>query len=446
MHCDGRASSYLRMLLDSIFGSVNFRNLLTWHRARGKGLNPTRYLSNCDQILFFAKGRRPTWNQQFEPYEEEYGANWRTDEIGAWESADLTGGRRGGAEAYLPFKGIYPTTGRAWAPPPRSKFPPEIQGKLPDNYEELNQIQKCEALDAAGAIYWPAKRNGKPRYKKYLSTLNGRYVSDLIVDIRPIQAHAKERTGYSTQKPVELYERLIAASSNPGDVVLDVFAGCATTAVAAERLGRRWVACDMAYRSWTMLKRRFYQNGFALTDMTDSTQMALGEHQIEMQEAQSQTIGPDNLPKRTDTDPLPFHHLALTRNRRRSSTQSATWSGRIPKDEAKQLLINRFGPVCWGCGYEPRRPNGTLDHMLLEVDHIRARKASEGVQGDDELYNLALLHRTCNSRKRNKLTLEELRNDNALNGRLYVNTMNELVDLFEAQQFAVAEILKRGEP
>ena len=89
VHCDGRASSYLRMLLDSIFGSVNFRNLLTWHRARGKGLNPTRYLSNCDQILFFAKGRQPTWNQQFEPYEEEYGANWRTDEIGAWESADF---------------------------------------------------------------------------------------------------------------------------------------------------------------------------------------------------------------------------------------------------------------------------------------------------------------------------------------------------------------------
>ena len=82
--------------------------------------------------------------------------------------------------------------------------------------------------------------------------------------------------------------------------------------------------------------------------------------------------------------------------------------------------------------------------MLLEVDHIRAKKASEGKQGDDELYNLALLHRTCNGIKRNKLTLEELRSDNALNGRLYVNTMGDLVDLFEAQQFAVAEILKRG--
>ena len=123
--------------------------------------------------------------------------------------------------------------------------------------------------------------------------------------------------------------------------------------------------------------------------------------------------------------------------------QSASWSGRIPKDEAKKLLINRFGPVCWGCGYEPRRPNGSLDDMLLEVDHIRAKRASEGTQGDDELYNLALLHRTCNGIKRNKLTLEELRTDNADNGRLYVSTTSELVDLFEAQQFAVSEIMKR---
>lgn len=277
-------------------------------------------------------------------------------------------------------------------------------------------------------------------YRKVRPKL-GRIRSTLWDDVN--EAKGKERTGYVTQKPLELYERIIKASSNPGDVVLDIFAGCATTAVAAENLGRQWVACDMAYRSWTMLKRRFYQNGFALTDMTDSTREALGEHQIDLQGAASYTIGHGELPNRTDIDPAPFHPLGQTRRRRRS-TQSASWSGRIPKDEAKQLLISRFGPVCWGCGYEPRRPNGTIDDMLLEVDHIRAKKASEGKQGDDELYNLALLHRTCNGIKRNKLTLEELRTDNAHNGRLYVNTMSELVDLFEAQQYAFTEILKRG--
>ncbi len=98
-----------------------------------------------------------------------------------------------------------------------------------------------------------------------------------------------------------------------------------------------------------------------------------------------------------------FHFLSALYSQ---STQTASWCCRIPKDDAKQLLIDKFGPVCWGCGYEPRRPNGSLDDTLLEVDHIRARRADEGKPGNDELYNLALLHRTCNGIKRNKLTLE----------------------------------------
>ena len=106
----------------------------------------------------------------------------------------------------------------------------------------------------------------------------------------------------------------------------------------------------------------------------------------------------------------------------------------------KKLLIERFGPICWGCGYQPRRPNRTMDDTLLEVDHIRARKAAEGTHGNDELYNLAVLHRTCNGIKRNKLTLEELRTHNALNGLLYVDSSSDLVDLFEAIKFAHEQI------
>ena len=243
-----------------------------------------------------------------------------------------------------------------------------------------------------------------------------------------------------------LYERIIESSSKPGDVVLDIFAGCATTAVAAEGLGRQWVACDMAYRAWTMLKRRFYLNGIALAGMTDSTRNSLAAvrkdkgFQEPQQWTSSYVIGPGELPMRDDVDPLPGHQLEQSRRSGRQSTQSSTWSGQISKEDAKDLLIKRFGPVCWGCGYEPRRPNGSLDATLLEVDHIRARKAAEGVEGDDELYNLALLHRTCNGVKRNKLTLEQLRQYNADNGLLYVNTIGELVDLFEATRYAAQEI------
>ena len=205
-----------------------------------------------------------------------------------------------------------------------------------------------------------------------------------------------------------------------------------------------------------MLKRRFYLNGIALEGMTDSTREALASvrkdrgFQEPQQWTTSYVIGPDELPKRDDVDPGP-DALSLTLSQRergrrgeRQGTQSAGWSGQISKEDAKELLIQQFGPVCWGCGYEPRRPNGSLDATLLEVDHIRARRAAEGTQGDDELYNLALLHRTCNGIKRNRLTLEELRRYNADNGLLYVNTTAELVDLFEATRFAAQEISRRA--
>ena len=381
VHCDSHANSYLRMLMNAVFGAGNFRNEIIWAYT-GPSNTPRWFPRKHDAILFYVKSdnsRDARFNRDAVriPYHEE------------------TLARRGRVEGERSI--ISPSV--------------EISGR-----RNNTQVQ-------AGFG-------------------EGKVPEDWWTDIATLTNQA-ERTGYPTQKPLALYERIIKASSNPGDIVLDIFAGCATTAVASERLERKWIACDMAYRSWTMLKRRFYQNGFALTNMTDSTPEALGEHQTEQQEAESYTIGPGNLPMRTDTDPAPFHPLAQTRRGRRSA-QSASWSGRIPKDEAKQLLICRFGPVCWACGYEPRRPNGTIDDMLLEVDHIRAKKASEGKQGDDELYNLALLHRTCNGIKRNKLTLEELRSDNALNGRLYVSTMSELVDLFEAQQFAVEKILEHG--
>ncbi len=231
---------------------------------------------------------------------------------------------------------------------------------------------------------------------------------------------------------------------------MDIFAGCATTAVAAENLGRQWIASDMAYRSWTMLKRRFYLTGVRLTGMTDATIDAMASvkkskgFQLPQQWTSGYVIGPNELPERNDANPDPEIDPLLLRRHGRT-VQNANWSGRIPKEEAKQLLINTFGPACWGCGYVPPQfPNGELDLTLLEVDHIRARRPSEGTPGDDELYNLALLHPTCNRGKSNRLTLEGLREYNADNGRLLINTVGDLVDLFEAQQFASREILRRG--
>lgn len=382
LHCDHTAAAYIKAMLDAVFGRKNFLNVLTWNRARGKGLNPTSYLRNCDQIFFYSKSETYVWNQQYQAYDAGYGSNWRKDEFGPWDSADLTGGRAGGPEAYLPFKGVSPPPGRAWAPPQRSKFPPDAQSRLPDDYEELNQLQKCEALDAAGLIHWPAKKNGRPRYKKYLSTLKGHYMSDLIADIPPIQSHANERTGYPTQKPLALYERIIKASSNPGDMVLDPFAGCATTCVAAERLGRQWIGVDLNEPAAEIIRERLQREV--------SENMAWGEI----------VHTPTEPPERTDGGDAVVPELVVVGRRRNAR--------RLPVREVRERLIISDGQRCQGCGWEPMYPD------YLQVDHKRPRS----LNGTDDMDNLTLLCDPCNRLKSNKLTLTELRAVRVEEGRI----------------------------
>ena len=459
IHCDDRANSFLRMLLDAVFGLDNRRNEIVWNRSGGRS-DSNKWGRVTDHLLYYTKNESYTWNQQYQPLDPEYVRRaYRYDDNdgrGLYRKLPLHASGIRSGESGTPWGGYDPgERGNHWRTPTQGIMATYItENNLipgwPDAYPGVHA--RLEALNDAGLIAW--SRNGVPEIKTYLSATNGIAATDFIADIP--MASGNEDTGYSTQKPLELYERIIKASSNPGDVVLDIFAGCATTAVAAEGLGRQWVACDMAYRAWTMLKRRFYLNGIALEGMTDATRDALASvrkdkgFQEPQQWTTSYVIGPGELPGRDDVDPGPEDALTLTlspreRGRRRGqqSTQTAGWSGQIGKEEAKELLIRRFGPVCWGCGYEPRRPNGSLDTTLLEVDHIRARRAAEGTAGDDELYNLALLHRTCNGIKRNRLTLEELRRYNADNGLLYVDTVGELVDLFEATRFAAMEIGRR---
>ena len=449
VHCDDHANGYLRMLMDAIFGADNFKNELVWNRSGGKS-DSKKWGRVSDYLLFYTKSGRYIWNQQYQAHNPDYvRKNYRYDDNdgrGPYRKLPLhaAGIRKG--ESGSKWNSYDPNLhNRHWAAPTKGVMHQyivehDLIPNWPSNYSTTHD--KLNALDKFGLMVHSSTY--LPEIKTYLAATKGNATTDFIADIS--MASGKEKTGYATQKPLELYERIIKASSNEGDVVLDIFAGCATTAIAAETLGRYWVACDMAYRAWTMLKRRFYLNGIALADMTDVTRDALASvrkdrgFQEPQQWTTSHTIGPNELPKRSDVDPAPHHGLQQSRGRARQTTQSSSWSGRIPKEDAKQLLINKFGPLCWGCGYEPRRPNGSLDETLLEVDHIRARKAAQGTQGNDELYNLALLHRTCNGIKRNRMTLEELRNHNGMNGLLYVDKVADLVDLYEATQFAAEQI------
>lgn len=386
LHCDPTASHYLKAAMDAIFGSQNFRNDITWHRTRGKGLNPTKYLSNCDNILYYVCGRKHVWNQQYEPFEENYGEDWWSDEFGPWEPGDLTDGKAGGPSAYLAFNDILPAPGRAWAPPVRAKFPPELQNRLPDNYEDLNPLEKCEALDEAGLIYWPKKRGGKPRYKKYLSTLKGRCISDLFANILPIQAHAKERTGYPTQKPLPLYELLIQVSSNEGDIVCDPFAGCATTLVAAEKLNRQWVGIDIWKNSENIVLTQLEKEGLIQRGQISESAHIFTED----------IVFTDRLPERTDDKEVAGPFLRV--KERVKEPEERRWS----RAEMYDYLIEQHGCKCQGCDREFDDPR------YLQLDHNTPR--SDG--GINHITNRVLLCGPCNQLKSNIYTLSGLRKEN----------------------------------
>jgi site-specific DNA-methyltransferase (adenine-specific) len=252
LHCDPTASHYLRMLLDGIFGQQNFKNEIIWKRTSAHS-GTRRWGPVHDVILFYSKGDQFTWNQVFQEYSEKYvkGFYRQSDEKGSYQIGDLTGAGKRSGESGQPWGTFNPTdVGRHWAVP--NKILLEIFGK---EFSEWTVQQKLDALDAEGLIYWPPKGR-VPRFKRYLDEQAGVSIVDVITDIKPIGAQAQERLGYPTQKPLALLERIIEASSNKGDVVLDPFCGCGTTIHAAQKLGRQWIGIDVTYLAINLIKRR----------------------------------------------------------------------------------------------------------------------------------------------------------------------------------------------
>ena len=194
-------------------------------------------------------------------------------------------------------------------------------------------------------------------------------------DIHSFQtaAASAEITGYPTQKPLALYKRMVAASSNPGDMVLDPFAGCATTCVAAEQLGRQWIGIDIREESGDVIRERLVREVSESMAWNDIVRT------------------PTEPPVRTDDGETAAEELMLV---------SPTRVGRrIPIREVREKLIIRDGQRCQGCGWEPHQPD------YLQVDHNKPKT----LKGSDEMDNLALLCDPCNRKKSNKLTLNELR-------------------------------------
>lgn len=267
LHVDPAASHYMKIVLDIIFGTQNFQNEVIWKRTHAHG-SAKRWGDVHDVILFYTKTSKYVWNKVFTAYDASYIENFYKfeDERGRYRLVTITGAGTRTGDSGQPWRGVDPTrAGRHWAVP--RELVRLVGG---EDAVSLTSQEKLDLLDAANYIAFPKKEGGAPQYKQYLASMSGVPIQDVITDIGPLSPHAQERLGYPTQKPVALLERIISASSNPGDAVLDPFCGCGTTITAAEKLGRAWVGIDITHLSVSLIKARLRRDfGLLPTDYTE---------------------------------------------------------------------------------------------------------------------------------------------------------------------------------
>ena len=256
LHCDPTASHYLKLVMDGIFGSANFQNEVIWKRT-GSHNRAKRWGPIHDTILFYSMGRKFTWNRVLQPLSADYVERSYTheDARGRYQPISLLGPGRRQGDTGMPWRHVDPASrGRHWELPPDRSLPDWFV--FPANYAELPARKRLDILEGQGLLYWPKKEDGIPRFKMYIGDHSGSPVQDLVLDIRPLSKTAKEKVGYPTQKPLALLERIIKASSNGGDMVLDPFCGCATTLVSAEFLNRQWCGIDLSPKAAELVVQR----------------------------------------------------------------------------------------------------------------------------------------------------------------------------------------------
>ena len=226
VHCDWRVNSYIRLILDEVFGKDCFGNEIIWQRTTGHSDSKT-YGHVHDVIFFYTCSDSWIWNKLYTEYSKEYVDGfyrYREPDGREYTVSDLTAAGTRNGDSGLPWRGInIAVRGKHWIYP----------------------VQKLEELDKGGRIYWPQKETGMPRLKRYLDEMPGVNLRSIWTDVASVSPNARERIDYPTQKPEALLERIIRASSNEGDLVADFFCGSGTTAAVAEKLGRKWIVTDL---------------------------------------------------------------------------------------------------------------------------------------------------------------------------------------------------------
>ena len=225
-------------MLDGIFGPLFFKNEIIWKRTTAHSNVYSNYGDVTDSIFFYAKSDAYTWNQLYRKVDDLEAAFPNVDSNGRrWRSENM---RNPGIRPHLHYA-YTASNGITYQPHPNGW---------------TVSIEKMKKLDAEGRLHFPSKPGGRLRLKYYADEHPGIKLQNLWDDIGVIGAQAQERLGYPTQKPQALLERIISASTNPCDVVLDPFCGCGTTIHAAQKLNRQWIGIDITYLAINLIKRR----------------------------------------------------------------------------------------------------------------------------------------------------------------------------------------------
>ncbi len=238
LHCDPTASHYLKVILDTVFGPLNFRNEIIWKRTSSHNDARRKYADVSDTILFYSKTDKYHFSVQYVPHTEAYlERDYRfVDENGRrYRRSDLR------------------------SPSPRPNLMYDYKGYKPHPNGWAVSRERMEQLDAEGRLEFPRTPDGRILLRRFLEEMQGTILGNIWADIGPINVRAAERLGYPTQKPLALLERIISASSNPGDVVLDPFCGCGTAIAAAHKLDRKWIGIDITHLSIALQKYRMEQ-------------------------------------------------------------------------------------------------------------------------------------------------------------------------------------------
>jgi hypothetical protein len=235
VHCDPTASHYLKMLMDAVFGPERFMNEIVWQRVNAHNFKTRFWPRQHDTLLVYGRGEAFTLNPVYQPYGAAQLKRYRPDSKGRlYTGQDLTVSavRRLRQDEW---RGVKPPPHRSWGA----------------------SIEQREEWYEQGLIL--LKKDGKPRFdglKVYLDETKGKQLGTVWSDIPRISNTAAERLGYPTQKPEALLERIITASSNEGDTILDPFCGCGTTVAAAQKLNRPWIGIDVTHLAIGLIKHR----------------------------------------------------------------------------------------------------------------------------------------------------------------------------------------------